>query len=126
MEISGKIVTILPAENIGSAGKLKQTFVLETEGQFPKKIAFDVWDNRFELDEGEIVTLSINIESREWNKKWFTNVTAWKRSVGSSDSQGWQEGLQQPEKPSGGALVQRGKHQVQSLPPIEGDDDLPF
>jgi hypothetical protein len=56
---------------------------LETDGQYPKKIAFDVWEDKVALAEDEKVTLQVNIESREYNGKWYTNISAWKK-----DSQG--------------------------------------
>ena len=84
MTISGKIIQVLPAESVGQNAKSKQTFVLETEGQYPKKIAFDVWENKIALEMGENVTVSINIESREYNGKFFTNISGWKKEGASA------------------------------------------
>lgn len=79
MEISGKIIQILPEQTIGQAGKTKQTVVLETDGQYPKKIAFDIWNDKFPVSLGESVTIGVNVESREWEGKWFTSLTGWKK-----------------------------------------------
>jgi hypothetical protein len=84
MTISGKIIQVLPAESVGQSSKSKQTFVLETEGQYPKKIAFDVWENKIELALGETVTVAVNIESREYNGKYFTNISGWKKEGASA------------------------------------------
>jgi hypothetical protein len=93
MTISGKIIQVLPAESVGQSSKSKQTFVLETEGQYPKKIAFDVWENKIELALGEVVTVAVNIESREYNGKYFTNISGWKK-----------EGATAPSAPQGATL----------------------
>ena len=82
MEITGKIIEVLPLVTGTSAKGLwkKQTCVLETEGQYPKQIAFDVWgDNvdKFALCKSQVVTIGIDIESREYNGKWYTEVRAW-------------------------------------------------
>ncbi len=83
MEITGKIIKILPEESgEGRNGPWKkQKFVIETQEQYPKKIAIDIWGDKIDLKgfgENEIVTASINIESREWNERWFTDVKAWR------------------------------------------------
>tara|TARA_R110002051_G_scaffold322578_1_gene413450 strand:- start:70 stop:342 length:273 start_codon:yes stop_codon:yes gene_type:complete len=83
MEVQGKVIAILAEE--GGEGKngpwKKQCFVIETDDKYPKKVAFDLWNDKideFKIVEGESVTVSINIESREYNGRWFTNVTGWK------------------------------------------------
>lgn len=57
------------------------TYVLTTDGQYPKDVAFSVFDedriNEMSLIAGERVRLGIDIESREWNGKWYTNVRAY-------------------------------------------------
>lgn len=83
MEISGKIVQILPEEKgEGRNGPWKkQSFVLETREQFPKKVCITVWGDKIDLKSfgtSEEVTASINIESREYNGRWYTDVKAWK------------------------------------------------
>jgi len=83
MEISGKIVQILPAETgEGRNGPWKkQNFVIETEEQFPKKVCITVWGDKINLanfSENDQVTVSINIESREYNNRWYTDVKAWR------------------------------------------------
>ena len=116
MTISGKIIQILPAETVGQNGKAKQTFVLETEGQYPKKIAFDVWEDKVALGEGENVTLQVNIESREYNGKWYTNISAWKK-----DSQG-AAGAPAPAA----TPVQQAPAVLQGGAPVGTGEPLPF
>jgi hypothetical protein len=83
MEIAGKIFSILELQTgEGKNGTWrKQSFVLETMTQYPKKICITVWgDNidKFPLVEGAEVLASIDLESREYNGRWYTDVKAWK------------------------------------------------
>jgi len=83
MEITGKIISILPEETgEGRNGPWKkQNFILETQEQYPKKVCITVWGDKVNLQsfgENEMVTASINIESREYNSRWYTDVKAWK------------------------------------------------
>lgn len=83
MEIKGKIVQILPeVTGTGKKGNwTKQEFILETPSQYAKKVCFSMWNKAiFEagISEGETVTAHIDIESREYNGRWYTEVKAWK------------------------------------------------
>ena len=83
MDIKGKIVSILPLAS-GTSAKgawKKQEYILQTEEQFPKKICFVVWGEKIDeyaLKNGESVTASVDIESREFNGRWYTDIKAWK------------------------------------------------
>jgi hypothetical protein len=83
MEIKGRLVRILPAQTgQGRNGEWKkQGFVIETEGTYPKKVHFQVWNDKVNV--GSFATESmINVffdpESREFQEKWYTDLTAWK------------------------------------------------
>jgi len=81
MEIKGKITHVLePVTGTSEKGDWKkQTFVLLTEGEYPKQIAFDVFKDKIPAPKvNDIVSVSINLESREYSGKWYTNITAWK------------------------------------------------
>lgn len=86
MEISGKIIQVLE-EQSGQSAKgtwRKQQYILETEGQFPKKVCFMVWGDKiddFAIKTGQEVEVSVDIESREFNGRWYTDVKAWKVSA---------------------------------------------
>jgi hypothetical protein len=59
----------------------KQEFILETEGQYPKPVCIVVWgDNidQFGIEQGQRLTASIDIQSREYNGRWYTDVKAWR------------------------------------------------
>lgn len=81
--VTGTITQILD-EVTGEGAKgpwRKQQFILETEGQYPKQIALQVWGDNidaFGITEGETITASIDIQSREYNGRWYTDVKAWR------------------------------------------------
>ena len=85
MEIKGKIIEILPEKSGQSANGewRKQEYILETDTSYPKKICFMAWGDKigeFNLQQGENVEVSVDLESREYNGRWYTDVKAWKVS----------------------------------------------
>lgn len=87
MEIKGKVKSVLPVETgAGKNGKewKRQDFIIEfMDGEFSKILALTTRsDNAFnivsKLKAGQDVTVQFNIESREYNGKYYTNATAWK------------------------------------------------
>lgn len=92
MEITGTVVSLLPMQSgQGKNGTWKkQEFILETPGQYPKKVCLSLWGEKVDetrLSVGEKITASINIESREYNGRWYTDVRAWKIAKGSGGGQ---------------------------------------
>lgn len=56
------------------------TYVLETQEQYPKKLAFDVTNDKIDqlnIQFGEILTVQFDINAREYNGRWFNSVNAW-------------------------------------------------
>ena len=85
VEIKGKIIEILPEKSGQSANGewRKQEYILETDSNYPKKICFMAWGDKigeFNLQQGENVEVSVDLESREYNGRWYTDVKAWKVS----------------------------------------------
>jgi len=83
MELTGKIIEVLElqtgAKKDGGTWQ-KQQYVLETEGEYPKKVCFMVWgDNvdKFNIQKGELVKVDLDLESREYNGRWYTDVKVW-------------------------------------------------
>ena len=84
MELRGKIIQVRPLqEGVSKAGNAwkKQEYILETLGtQYPRKVCFNLFgDNvdKFPMQVGQDVTVSIDLESREFNGRWYTDVRAW-------------------------------------------------
>ena len=80
MEIQGKITHILPnREGNGQKGAYTvYNYVLETSGQYPKPLAFEVFNTDHGLSVGDTITAQVNLESREYNGKYYTSVKAYK------------------------------------------------
>ena len=85
LSVKGRVFQILKAETgVSKVGKewSKREFVIETEEQFPRKVCFTLFGDKTalinNLATGEMVEVSFNIESREYNGKWFHNINAWK------------------------------------------------
>ena len=84
MEIRGKIIVKLPPQSgTSKAGNAwsKQEYVLETMEAFPKKVHFDFFGeraNQYPLEVGDVVDLSFDIDSHEYNGRWFTSIRGWK------------------------------------------------
>jgi hypothetical protein len=120
MEISGTLFQINePITGNGKNGMWKkQEFIIEIPGQYPKKVMISAWGDKLNLESfkpGTQVTVGIDLESREYNGKWYTDVKAWKIGAG------------------GGAQMAQPEPESQMAPPpyfdngvSSADDDLPF
>ncbi|MPM37915.1 hypothetical protein SDC9_84536 [bioreactor metagenome] len=92
MELSGKIIQVLEVvSGQGQNGTWKrQDFILEVPGQYPKKICITIFGDRvdqFNVKQGEEVRVEADIESREYNGRWYTSVKAWKVEKAGADMQ---------------------------------------
>lgn len=85
LEIEGTLIQKLPVQSgLSKSGNSwqKQEFIIETHDQYPKKICIMLWGDKANM----LNTLNINdnikvyfdIESREFNGKWYTDARAWK------------------------------------------------
>lgn len=93
LSIKGRLVQLLPLQSgVSKAGNdwSKQEFILETvEEQFSRKICFTLFGDKVSMLNGinvnDEVEVSFNIESREFNGRWFTNVNAWRINPAAHD-----------------------------------------
>jgi Domain of unknown function (DUF3127) len=72
-----EIVTFSTTNGIGQ----KQSFVIETKDQYPRKVCFELNPTKIDLnrfEKGQTVDVFFNLKSNEWNGKWFTKAEAWK------------------------------------------------
>lgn len=102
----------------------KLEFVLVTDGQYPKTIAFQVVNDGIDKflkynSEGQVVEVKFNIESKEYNGRYFTNATAW--SIRNAKEK--ETNSQTPTAPEQNQL----SPVLSNVPLAEGNkDDLPF
>ena len=140
MEIVGKIIQVLPLqEGIAKSGnpwKL-QSYVLETQEQYPRKVCFEIFgeekikNNPCQVD--DIVTVSFDIESREFNGRWYTYIRAWRvqQGVVTAETQGVAAPAAQTAPQASAVQPMPAPQQpanVETFDAAAGDDgtDLPF
>lgn len=83
LKITGEVTNVLEEE--GGTGRngpwRKRAFILKTPGEYPKDICVIQWGDsidKFAVQSGETITAHIDIQSREYNGRWYTDVKAWK------------------------------------------------
>lgn len=140
LDITGKIIHFLE-EVSGSSSKgpwKKKEFVVETLEQYPKKVCMSVWGdekvsalNNFKLN--DVVKVSVNAESREYNGRWYTDLRAWRidsaTDAPSSNNTGgtYSGGGSNPVNNNESNNFQQNNQQVNNQDLISDEsDDLPF
>lgn len=140
MEIEGKIILDLPLQSgTSKAGNpwKKKEWVLETFGNYPKKVKVQAFGDRVDnlrIEPGKDYRLGIDIESREFNGRWYTDV-----SVFSAQELVQQQQSQVYQQPAFGSEPQQSYGQPQTpvafggaaapsfdSAPANSDEDLPF
>lgn len=81
MNIKAKLVQLLPLQTgIGKNGQWrKQDIIVETYGQYPRKICISIWGDKInekQLQIGKQLEIDFDLESREFNGKWYTDIKA--------------------------------------------------
>ncbi|MEM9385452.1 MAG: DUF3127 domain-containing protein [Pseudomonadota bacterium] len=92
MELTGKITHALPEVSGNSARGpwRKREYVIEIPGDYPKQVCFMVWGDKidqFQIQEGQELTVYFDLESREYNGRWYTDVKAWRIQQGEASAQ---------------------------------------
>ena len=84
MEITGKVVR-LGGLTEGTSAKgpwRKQDLIIETDEQYPKTVCLTCWTNQINeiqnMVPGQLIKAQIDISSREFNGKWYTDVRVWR------------------------------------------------
>jgi len=128
MELTGKVIAVLEArggisKTSGNPWKM-QDYVIETNEQFPRRMCFNVFGedkiNQFNIQVGEEITVSFDINAREYQGRWFNDIRAWKVDRVTAD--------QQAAAPAAEAPV-ANEAPAAPLPTFEVEestDDLPF
>jgi len=137
MELTGKIIAVLPAQSGVSARTgnnwMSQDYVIEVPGQYPRKCLFRIFGEdrikQFNIQQGEDLTVQFDIDAHEFNGRWFNDIRAYNVIRG-----------QQPV--AGAPVATAGAPQASPFPPADGAtapfppaqepssegsaDDLPF
>jgi len=127
LELTGRLMRVLEMRTgMGKNGEWKnQDFILELPGQYPRSVCISLWGEKIEalknFNIGDSIKAYIDIESREWNEKWFTSVKAWQlEKVEATASAAFVPPVSTlPDVPPPASSA--------DIPPAEGEmDDLPF
>ena len=139
MELSGKIIQKFPLQSGESKTSGKpwqlQAYLLETQEQYARKVYFEIFgeqrikDNPCEID--DLVTISFDIESREFNGRWYTSIRAWQIKQGIVDNNAQPAApaaAPQAAAPAAQPMPQATAPNVETFDPAAGEstDDLPF
>ncbi len=127
MEITGKIIFDLQEQSgVSKAGNnwKKHEYVLETQETYPRKVKFDFFGDKadqYKLSVGKAYTISFDLESREFNGRWYTDAHAWK----AEDAPSAETTASTPVPP----MAQQAPIEA-PVPPapvaVGASDDLPF
>lgn len=109
MAIRGKVVAINQLQSGVSKTKgtpwKKQEFVIETEGQYPKKVAFSLMNDKIDnanIQMGQTLEIEVDAQSREYNGRWYTELTAWRvNNLGFTAAPQQQQNVYQQQAPQG-------------------------
>ena len=126
MELQGKVIAVLPARSgVSARGEWKsQSFVIETHDSFPRKMVFDVFGeerlSRFNIQLGQEVNVSFDIDAHEYNGRWFNNIRAFDvRLVDPNTVSAAQAAPAAPQQPTNAPFPPQPEQS-------NSDDDLPF
>ena len=140
MELTGRIIAVLPAQSGVSARTgnnwMSQDYVIEVPGQYPRKCLFRIFGEdrikQFSIQQGEDLTVQFDIDAHEFNGRWFNDIRAYNVIRGQQPVAGAPvaaaPGVAAPQAspfpPVGGATAPFPPAQE---PASEGSaDDLPF
>ena len=134
MEITGKVVRLgTLTEGTSARGPWrKQELIIETEEQYPRTVCLICWTNQ--IDEiqkfvpGQSIKAQIEISSREFNGKWYTDVRVWRFDpVGAQPATTTSAPQAQPAQPmTHQTPPQAAPSPEYSAPSEDSTDDLPF
>lgn len=123
MEITGKIIAVLPerggTSKTGNEWKM-QEYVIETHEQYPKKVCFNVFGAdkiaQFNIQAGDELTVSFDINAREYNGRWYNDIRAWRVERGTAPA----------EVPANIPAIDAPKAKMEDFSNDNNPDDLPF
>lgn len=107
MELTGKVIAVLPLQSGVSQRTgnpwAKQDYVIEIPGQFPRRVAFEVFGEdkirQLNIQMGEEITVSFDINASEYQGKWYNKISAWQVTRGANGVNGQQKAPAQQQAP---------------------------
>ncbi len=123
MEITGKIIQAFDVQSgVSRSGNAwrKREYVLETLDNYPKKVCFNFFGDRvdqYPLNVGDVIKLSFDLNSREFNGRWYTDVSGWKAEPATTVGAA-------PQQPA--AQMPGGYPPPPPIASTDGDEGIPF
>lgn len=132
MEITGKIIAALEPRSGTSARTgnpwKSQEFVIETHEQYPKKCVFRVFGedrlNQFNIQVGQELTVSFDIDAREYQGRWFNDISAWRVLPAATDTAATPAAA--PSYAAPAAPQPAATTPAPTVAEASAEDDLPF
>ena len=137
MDLTGKIIAVLQArsgvsQRTGNSW-MTQEYVMEIPGQYPRHMVFNIFGEdrikQFNIQVGEDVTVSFDIDAREYNGRWFNDIRAYNVVRGAAPVVAAPEAGATPFPPQQAAPAPNAN--IAPFPPAQepaegSTDDLPF
>lgn len=136
MEITGRIIAVLPersgtSQKTGNEWRLA-SYVLETPGDYARKMVFEVFGSdriqQFNIQQGELLTVSFDIDAHEYNGRWFNGIRAFRvdRGTPAQPAVAAQPMTSQVTPPPFAAAQPSMAPQQPQIPAGDADETLPF
>ena len=122
-EIKGKLHKKFDTQQKTDSFQAREFVILVQSGNYPQYIKFQLTQDRCAVidtfEEGHEINVHFDLQGREWNEKYFTNLNAWRI-----------EAVQAATAAAPVASPTAGDDNTfpsaDDEPSVEADDDLPF
>ncbi|MGL5731867.1 MAG: DUF3127 domain-containing protein [Bacteroidales bacterium] len=121
----GELQTGFSSKSNKEWNKRQVVFTTSEESQFPKKVAVDFMNNAATENfmEGSVYNVHFDLESREYNGKWYSSIRGFKVELDPVSLQNNQPTQQQTVQQPVQAVQQQQQQPVNN---VSSDDNLPF
>ena len=129
MQLIAKLIQLQPLQTgMGRNGEWKkQEIIVETDGQYPKKVCISIWGDKINpsvLQVGNTLDVSFDVESREYNGRWYTTIRAW--NVTKATGAQAPEDMPPPPFDLNAAPAPEWRSNFDSMDNSNSNTDLPF
>ena len=135
MEFTGRIIKVLEprggvSSRTGNPWKTQDFVIEETVGQYPKRMVFNVFGeenlSRFNIQEGQELTVSFDINAREYNGRWFNDIRVWNVVPAATAAPAAAQPFAQPAAQPAAPFPPAEQSAQPSFDSADDSSDLPF
>lgn len=113
---SGRLHKIFDTEQKSASFSVRDFVIEIADDKFPQMVKFQLTQDKCELidnySEGDEITVDFDLRGREWNDKYFTNLSAWRIELAGAQDDAPKEATAAANTPS--------------FASNDFDDDIPF